>query len=220
LKSLPSSPIYGKTPTNCTEAPFARLMDPTYDSPDVGAAALVIVHVTVVVLPAVSVVPPQAFPALVTPPNTIVDPVGVVLAVPLLMSEIVHTESATVVQVTTAALTLAVLVNEPKRPKTKPATAMAAISVIAMRITVARTGEIAFLLRVGILKLCVTLLYGNIPLNAADPPLESESDPTYDSPDVPATQVPSPVIGIAIGPAPAVMVTGKAVLAGTQVTPP
>jgi len=45
-------------------------------------------------------------------------------------------------------VTRAVLVNDPKRPKTKPATAMAAMSVIAMRMTVARTGEIAFLLAV------------------------------------------------------------------------
>jgi hypothetical protein len=41
--------------------------------------------------------------------------------------------------------TCAVLVNDPKRPNTKPATAMAAMSVIAMRMTVARTGEMAFL---------------------------------------------------------------------------
>jgi hypothetical protein len=46
---------------------------------------------------------------------------------------------------TTEALTCAELVNVPKRPKTKPATAMAAMSVIAMRMTVARTGEMAFL---------------------------------------------------------------------------
>jgi hypothetical protein len=46
---------------------------------------------------------------------------------------------------TTLAETFAVLVNDPKRPKTKPATAMAAMSVIAMRMTVARTGEMAFL---------------------------------------------------------------------------
>ena len=37
------------------------------------------------------------------------------------------------------------LVNDPKRPNTKPATAMAAMRVMAIRITVARTGEIAFL---------------------------------------------------------------------------
>jgi hypothetical protein len=41
--------------------------------------------------------------------------------------------------------TIAVLVNVPKSPKTNPETAVAAMRVIEMRITVARTGEIAFL---------------------------------------------------------------------------
>jgi hypothetical protein len=50
------------------------------------------------------------------------------------------------VQVTATAEICAELVNDPKRPKTKPAIAIAAMSVIAIRITVARTGEIAFLL--------------------------------------------------------------------------
>ncbi len=36
-------------------------------------------------------------------------------------------------------------VNDPKRPKTNPAIAIAAIRVMAIKITVARTGEIAFL---------------------------------------------------------------------------
>jgi len=44
---------------------------------------------------------------------------------------------------TTDARTLAVLVNDPKRPKTNPATAMAAINVIAISMTVARTGLMA-----------------------------------------------------------------------------
>jgi len=42
--------------------------------------------------------------------------------------------------------TCAELVNDPNRPNTNPAIAMAAMSVMAIRITVARTGEIAFLL--------------------------------------------------------------------------
>ncbi len=41
-------------------------------------------------------------------------------------------------QLVTLAVTVAVLVNVPKRPNTKPATAMAAMSVIAMRMTVGR----------------------------------------------------------------------------------
>jgi len=44
-----------------------------------------------------------------------------------------------------ATVTLAVLVNDPNRPKTNPAMAMAAIKVMAMSITVAKTGLIAFL---------------------------------------------------------------------------
>jgi hypothetical protein len=42
--------------------------------------------------------------------------------------------------------TTAVLVNVPNSPNTNPETAVAAMRVIEMRITVARTGEIAFFL--------------------------------------------------------------------------
>jgi len=56
------------------------------------------------------------------------------------------------------AATCAELVNDPKRPNTNPAMAMAAMRVIAFRITVARTGEIAFLLLVEILKAIYALL--------------------------------------------------------------
>jgi len=47
--------------------------------------------------------------------------------------------------VTAVAVRFGELVNDPKRPNTNPATAMAAMSVIAMRMTVANTGEMAFL---------------------------------------------------------------------------
>ena len=43
------------------------------------------------------------------------------------------------------AVTCALEVNDPNRPNTNPAMAMAAIRVIAMRMTVAMTGEMAFL---------------------------------------------------------------------------
>jgi len=49
------------------------------------------------------------------------------------------------VQLVTEALTCAELVNDPNRPNTNPAMAIAAMSVMAISITVARTGEIAFL---------------------------------------------------------------------------
>ena len=45
----------------------------------------------------------------------------------------------------TLAVTVAFDVNDPNRPNTNPAIAMAAMSVIAMRMTVAMTGEMAFL---------------------------------------------------------------------------
>jgi hypothetical protein len=44
--------------------------------------------------------------------------------------------------------TAAVLVKVPNSPKTNPETAVAAMRVIEMRMTVARTGEIAFLLSI------------------------------------------------------------------------
>jgi hypothetical protein len=65
---------------------------------------------------------------------------------------------AVVVHEATDALTWAELVNVPKRPNTKPATAMAAMRVIAMRITVARTGEIAFLCLEGLKFIGLTYL--------------------------------------------------------------
>ena len=73
--------------------------------------------------------------------------VMVVVAVPLLVRSRVHTRGAVPsslpVQVTTWALTWAVLVNDPNRPNTNPIRATAAMSVIAIRITVARIGEMA-----------------------------------------------------------------------------
>ncbi len=57
-----------------------------------------------------------------------------------------HTGLTVAGQLTTEAVTVAELVNDPNRPKTNPAIAMAAMRVIAMRMTVARTGEMAFLL--------------------------------------------------------------------------
>jgi hypothetical protein len=65
-------------------------------------------------------------------------------AVPELVSVRVH-RLLVFVQLTEVMETCAVEVKEPKRPKTKPAMATAAISVIAMRMTVASTGDTALL---------------------------------------------------------------------------
>jgi hypothetical protein len=60
-----------------------------------------------------------------------------VLPVPVFMRVSVHTTvGVTVVHWVVWALTVAVLVNDPNRPNTNPAIATAAMSVIAMRMTV------------------------------------------------------------------------------------
>jgi len=68
-------------------------------------------------------------------------------------------------------------VNEPKRPNTKPAMAMAAMRVIAIRMTVARTGEIAFLFRRLRIFNGLSFSYENVPVNATCAPLEVTADP-------------------------------------------
>ena len=70
-----------------------------------------------------------------------------VLAVPVLLTLTVHVVPAADAPAlhVAVAVTCALDVNDPNRPNTKPAMAMAAMRVIAMRMTVAMTGEIAFL---------------------------------------------------------------------------
>lgn len=67
-----------------------------------------------------------------------------VLAVPVLLRFTVHVPDAPAVH-EAVAVTWALDVNDPKRPNTNPAMAMAAMSVMAMRMTVAMTGDIPFL---------------------------------------------------------------------------
>jgi len=86
---------------------------------------------------------------LVEPPYVMEPVITVADAVPLLFMVRVQVGLATsgvAPQDTTDAVTVADFVNDPKRPKTKPAMAMAAIRVIAIRMTVARTGLIALCL--------------------------------------------------------------------------
>src|SRR2546426_4115580 len=90
----------------------------------------------------------SVIPVYVCPPTVILQPEVDALALPEFCS--VSWQDSYVVRYlhcTVLALTLAELVNDPKRPNTKPAMAMAAMSVIAIRITVASTGEMAFLFR-------------------------------------------------------------------------
>ena len=101
-------------------------------------------HTRDVVVPAVRVGPPVKVDAFDTPALLMAHPATAVFAVPVFVSLTTHTSVAAVHDVT-CALTWAELVNDPNRPNTNPAMAMAAMSVIAMRMTVARTGLTAFL---------------------------------------------------------------------------
>jgi hypothetical protein len=80
---------------------------------------------------------------LVAPANVIVALSTFVLAVPVLLRLTV--QNAVEAMQEAVAVTCALEVNEPNRPNTNPAIAMAAIRVMAMSMTVAMTGEMAFL---------------------------------------------------------------------------
>jgi len=86
---------------------------------------------------------------------------------------------------------LAVLVNDPNRPKTNPAIAMAAMRVMAISITVARTGLIPFL-RLA----CMFMLlfaYEKVPDMAACPLLKTTL-PVQASPANVASECPAKAI--------------------------
>jgi len=70
---------------------------------------------------------------------------ALVLDVPVLSARIVPAGTAPPAKVVCDIVTCAELVNDPNRPKTNPAIAIAAIRVMAISMTVASTGEMAFL---------------------------------------------------------------------------
>ena len=98
----------------------------------------------VAVCPAGKEVVPPMVPASAVPWSWTEHAFATAFEVPVLVSVRVHFRPDTEHEVTWA-LTCAELVNDPKRPKTNPAIAIAAMRVIAMRMTVASTGEMAFL---------------------------------------------------------------------------
>jgi len=119
--------------------------DPVACEPTVWAATVVggpQVTVNVPLAPTVPTV--NAWGGVDTPLSCMKHPVVATLEVPELVRTSVHTLVAPTHEVT-CALTCAELVNEPNRPNTNPAMAMAAMRVMAMRMTVASTGEMAFL---------------------------------------------------------------------------
>ena len=131
---------------NGTVAPLVSWREPTTDEP---AAPPVVAAIEQVVetapAPAVYALVPPTVPVVETPLMLMKHAVAATLEVPVFCTLRLHVAGDARVQVVTAAETCAELVNDPKRPNTNPAMAMAAMRVIAMRMTVASTGEMAFL---------------------------------------------------------------------------
>jgi hypothetical protein len=106
------------------------------------------VHVTPVrLLPAVIVPPSVTAPVTADPDQLIEQPAPLVAAldVPELVRVTMQAGLAAILHDVTCAETCAELVKDPKSPNTNPAMATAAMRVMAMRMTVASTGEMAFL---------------------------------------------------------------------------
>ena len=132
---------------NGTVAPLLIENEPTVDAPTVDTITWAAGRVHVIAIPAVPALmvgPPVTVPAIGAPPSLMLHERTFTLLVPMLVKVTMQSLPATE-QVVTCPETWAELVNDPNRPKTNPAMAMAAIRVIAMRMTVASTGEIAVL---------------------------------------------------------------------------
>ena len=127
-----------------TVAPLLVDTEPTAIDPTLAVIAAVSVHVTKVWPPAGTVLVAFRAPDTELPPLLMAHDCATALEVPVLVKVSTQSLPATL-QVWVAALIFAELVNDPKRPNTNPAMAMAAMRVMAMRMTVASTGEMAFL---------------------------------------------------------------------------
>ena len=103
-------------------------------------------------LPDAGIVPDgAALQVWAVPPIWTLPPTTATLEVPVFVRTTVHwlllavDAAGPATHEVTWALTCAELVNDPNSPNTNPAMAMAAMRVMAMRMTVASTGEMAFL---------------------------------------------------------------------------
>jgi len=85
-------------------------------------------------------------------------------------------------QLVTDACTRAVEVKVPNRPKTKPAIAIAAMRVMAIRITVASTGLIALRFRCRVILILVSSYEEAVAEKRAFPPLARIMDPVTCTP--------------------------------------
>ena len=123
--------------------PLAKVTD-MVNVPPVAAAPVPKVHVSAL-LPTVT--PVKLVIAIDTgvPVKVIVALLTVVAALPVFDKVTVQVVVVVVTGHEAVPVTLAPEVNDPNRPNTNPAMAMAAMSVMAMRMTVAMTGDIPFL---------------------------------------------------------------------------
>ena len=138
---------------NGTDAPLLIENEPTASEPTVCALLAAVTPHVAETLPLAGTFrgAPVSVDAAAVPPTCMLQPVAATFEVPVFLKVTMHTllpecePVVPAVQDCTCALTCAELVNDPNRPNTNPAMAMAAMSVIAIRITVASTGLIAFL---------------------------------------------------------------------------
>ena len=130
---------------NGTDAPLDMVKDPRACDPTTPPPPDARVHVSAIGPPPAVTTATDVVPAVETPPICMLQAVGVALDDPVFWRDTAQLAAAVVWQVTRTAETCAELVNDPNRPNTNPAMAMAAMRVIAMRMTVASTGEMAFL---------------------------------------------------------------------------
>jgi len=118
--------------------------EPTASDPVVAVCVAIVQWTFPVEAPAGAALTAPKVPASAAPALLMEHALTTTLEVPVLVSIRVQVPLVLLQSVTCAA-TCAELVNDPKRPNTNPAMAMAAMRVIAIKITVARTGLIAFL---------------------------------------------------------------------------
>jgi len=134
-------------PEKRVEPPLDIATEPVTVEPEVRAAGRLLEAVQEMTpeVPELKGVPPETVataPDTVPPMALMEHDSGRVLEEPVLDQLMVQTGFKRSVHVVAEVVTVAVFVNVPKRPNTKPAIAIAAMSVIAMRITVANTGLI------------------------------------------------------------------------------
>jgi len=204
-------------PENGTVAPLLMANEPTASDPVADVCVAIVQWTFPVEAPAGAALMAPNVPASAAPALLMEHALTTTLEVPELVRMRVQVPLVLLQSVTWAA-TCAELVNDPNRPKTNPAMAMAAMRVMAIRITVAKTGEIAFLL-LGLLSFILGYpSYDQTPENGTDAPLLIEREPIASEP---IAGSPVAALVVHVGPvsvAPAVTVSDPVPAAGVEVT--